>query len=92
MVGGQVNLADAVRRTIELTSPEGKEYALTDPDSIPVIVPRPRGWHFDEEHLVVDGAPVVAALVDFGLYFFHNATRAARRAAAGPYFYLPKME
>ncbi|MFC6287713.1 malate synthase A [Nocardioides sp. GCM10027113] len=91
VVGGQVTLMDAVRRTIELTTPEGKHYALTDPDRIPVIVPRPRGWHFDEEHLRVDGAPVVAALVDFGLYFFHNAREVLARGS-GPYFYLPKME
>ena len=91
VVGGQVNLYDAVRRTIAFTSPDGKEYALKDPDSIPVIVPRPRGWHFDEEHIVVDGTPVVAALVDFGLYFFHNATELLARGS-GPYFYLPKME
>ena len=91
VVGGQVNLADAVRRTITLTSAEGKEYRLADPDRIPVIVPRPRGWHFDEEHLTVDGAPVVAALVDFGLYFFHNARELIARGS-GPYYYLPKME
>ena len=91
MVGGQVNLADAVRRTIELTSAEGKEYRLADPDRIPVIVPRPRGWHFDEEHLTIDGEPVVAALVDFGLYFFHNARELLARGT-GPYFYLPKLE
>ena len=91
VVGGQVNLVDAVRRTVELTSPEGREYRLADPDSIPVIVPRPRGWHFDEEHLTVDDEPVVAALVDFGLYFFHNARELLARGT-GPYFYLPKME
>ncbi len=91
VVGGQVNLADAVRRTITLTSAEGKEYRLADPDRIPVIVPRPRGWHFDEEHLTLDGAPVVAALVDFGLYLFHNARELLDRGS-GPYFYLPKLE
>lgn len=93
VVGGQVTLRDAVRRTIELelTTPEGKRYTLADPDSIPVIVPRPRGWHLDEEHLRVDGRPVVAALVDFGLYFFHNARELLARGS-GPYFYLPKME
>ena len=52
---------------------------------------RPRGWHFDERHLLVDGAPAVGALVDFGLYFFHNATELINRGS-GPYFYLPKME
>jgi malate synthase len=91
VVSGQVNLYDAVRRTIELTTPEGKHYALRDPDVVPVILPRPRGWHFDEAHLTIDGRPVVAALVDFGLYFFHNAAELIARGS-GPYFYLPKME
>src|SRR5690349_11371821 len=72
VIGGQVNLYDAVRRTIAYTTPEGKHYALNTPDSIPVIVPRPRGWHLDEKHLTLDGSPLVGALVDFGLYFFHN--------------------
>jgi malate synthase len=91
VIGGQVNLYDAVRRTISFTSPEGKDYALTEPDGIPVILPRPRGWHFDEEHLRLDHAPLVGALVDFGLYFFHNAAELLSRGS-GPYFYLPKME
>ncbi len=91
VVEGQVNLYDAVRRTISFTSPEGKGYALADPDHLPVILPRPRGWHLDEEHLVLDGRPVVGALVDFGLYFFHNAAEQLSRGS-GPYFYLPKME
>lgn len=91
VVGGQVNLYDAIRRTIAFTSPEGKEYALTDLDALPVIVPRPRGWHLDEEHLHLDGEPLVGALVDFGLYFFHNAKELLERGS-GPYFYLPKME
>jgi malate synthase len=91
VIGGQVNLYDAVRRTIELTTPEGKHYALKDADGIPVIVPRPRGWHFDEAHLTLDGTPLVGALVDFGLYFFHNAAELLERGS-GPYFYLPKME
>ena len=91
VISGQVTLRDAVRRTIELTTPEGKHYALEDPDGIPVIVPRPRGWHFDEAHIEVQGRPMVAALVDFGLYFFHNATELLQRGS-GPYFYLPKME
>jgi malate synthase len=91
VVGGQVNLHDAVRRTIGFTSPEGKEYALK-PDAEPaVMVVRPRGWHLDEKHLVVDGEPAVAALVDFGLHFFHNAAELLARGS-GPYYYLPKME
>ncbi len=91
VVEGQINLYDAVRRTIAYTSPEGKGYALRDPDHLPVILPRPRGWHFDERHLTIDGHPLVGALVDFGLYFFHNAAEQLSRGS-GPYFYLPKME
>jgi malate synthase len=91
VVGGQVNLLDAVRGSIELTTPEGRHYALEDPSHVPVIVPRPRGWHLDEEHLRLEGRPMVGALVDFGLYFFHNAAELLRRGS-GPYFYLPKME
>ena len=91
VVGGQVNLRDAVRRDLSFTSPEGKEYAIADPDGIPVIVPRPRGWHLDEAHLTVDGTPVAGGLVDFGLYFFHNAAELLARGS-GPYFYLPKLE
>jgi malate synthase len=91
VVSGQVNLKDAVRRELAFTSPEGKSYALRDDADLPVILPRPRGWHFDEKHVLVDGRPAVAALVDFGLYFFHNARELLGRGS-GPYFYLPKME
>ncbi|MBD8871005.1 malate synthase A [Nocardioides donggukensis] len=91
VVGGQVTLYDAVRRTISLTSPEGKEYRLRDPDDLPVVLPRPRGWHLPERHLYVDGRPAVGALVDFGLHFFHNAAELLARGS-GPYYYLPKME
>ncbi|MFC4856433.1 malate synthase A [Actinophytocola glycyrrhizae] len=90
VVGGQVNLADAVRGTIAFTSPEGKEYALK-PGRHAVIVMRPRGWHLDERHITVGGRRAVGALVDFGLYFFHNA-KALLERGSGPYFYLPKME
>jgi malate synthase len=91
VVGGQVNLYDAVRHTIELTTDEGKEYRLRDPDQLPVILPRPRGWHLPEAHLSLGGRPVAGALVDFGLYLFHNAGELLARGS-GPYFYLPKME
>jgi malate synthase len=91
VVGGQVNLYDAVRRTISFTSPDGKEYKLREDRPLATIVMRPRGWHFDEAHLLVDGKPVVGALVDFGLYCFHNARELLERGS-GPYFYLPKME
>ncbi|HEX6358281.1 malate synthase A [Actinophytocola sp.] len=91
VVSGQVNLDDAVRGTIAFTSPEGKEYALKPDIKHAVIVMRPRGWHLDERHITVDGKPAVGALVDFGLYFFHNA-QALLDKGSGPYFYLPKME
>ena len=91
VVGGQVVLRDAVRRTLAFTSPEGKDYSLATPDKLPVIVPRPRGWHLDECHLTIDGEPLAGGLVDFGLYFFHNAAEQLERGS-GPYFYLPKLE
>jgi malate synthase len=89
VVGGQQNLYDAVRRTISHETPE-KRYELGG-GPYPTIVMRPRGWHLDERHLPVDDQPAVGALVDFGLYFFHNARELLERGS-GPYFYLPKME
>jgi malate synthase len=91
VVGGQVVLKDAVRRTLSFTSPDGKEYRLREDGDLPTIVPRPRGWHLTERHLLVDGKPSVGALVDAGLYLFHNAQEQLDRGS-GPYFYLPKME
>jgi malate synthase len=91
VVGGQQNLFEAVRRTISFESPEGRRYALRTDSPLPTIVVRPRGWHLDERHLPVDGRPAAGALVDFGLYFFHNARELLDRGS-GPYFYLPKME
>ncbi len=93
MLTGQVNLKDAIRRKIDFTSPEGKEYKLGGVQLVdrPTIIVRPRGWHLDEDHLTVDGEPMSGALVDFGLYFFHNAKELLRRGI-GPYFYLPKTE
>jgi malate synthase len=91
VVGGQVVLHDAVRRTLSFTSPEGREYRLREDGELPTIVPRPRGWHLSERHLLVAGRPTVAALVDAGLYLFHNAREQLARGS-GPYFYLPKME
>src|SRR3954454_8288433 len=89
VVDGQQNLYDAIRRTVTLQTP-AKTYELAG-GPYPTIVVRPRGWHLDERHLPVDGAPAVGALVDFGLYFFHNAAELIERGS-GPYFYLPKME
>ena len=91
VIGGQVSLRDAIRRTITFTNEKGKEYALRTDQRLATVVVRPRGWHFDEKCLLVDGAPVVGALVDFGLYFFHNAQELLDRGS-GPYFYLPKTE
>jgi malate synthase len=91
VVAGQVNLFDAVRGDISFTSPEGKSYALKEGIRHAVIVMRPRGWHLDERHLTFDGRRAVGALVDFGLYFFHNA-KALLERGSGPYFYLPKVE
>jgi malate synthase len=89
VVDGQQNLYDAIRRTIRLET-EKKTYELGE-GPYPTIVMRPRGWHLDERHLPVDGEPAVGALVDFGLYFFHNAAELLGRGS-GPYLYLPKME
>lgn len=89
MLDGQINLRDAVRRTITYTSPEGKGYRLNEKTA--VLMVRPRGWHLNEKHLLVDGTPVPGGLFDFGLYFFHNARELLERGT-GPYFYLPKLE
>lgn len=91
VIGGQVNLRDAIRRDIGYTSPDGKSYQLRDDQRLATIVVRPRGWHLDEKHILVDDAQVVGAFVDFGLYFFHNAAELLARGS-GPYFYLPKTE
>ncbi len=91
VVGGQVNLYDAIRRQISFTADGGKSYTLVTDRPLATIVMRPRGWHFDDTHLLIDGAPTVGALVDFGLYFFHNAAQLLAQGS-GPYFYLPKME
>jgi malate synthase len=89
VVEGQFNLRDAVRGTIEYSSPEGKRYRLNERTA--VLFFRPRGWHLNEKHVLVDGKPISASLFDFGLYFYHNA-RALMAKGSGPYFYLPKME
>ncbi len=88
MVQGQVNLYDAVRRKLEF-SQGGKDYRL-NPELATLLV-RPRGWHLDEKHVLVDGEKVAGALFDFGIYLFHNAKESLDRGA-GPYFYLPKLE
>src|SRR5256714_554256 len=89
MVGGHVNLTDAIEGTIEFTSDDGREYRLND--EVATLLVRPRGWHLPEKHLLVDSARAAGALVDFGLYFFRNARRLLDKGS-GPYFYLPKLE
>ncbi|MFJ1800844.1 malate synthase A [Streptomyces sp. NPDC088180] len=92
VVLGQLNLTDAYERRIDFTDPRsGKSYALKSADELATVVMRPRGWHLEERHLQLDGVSVPGALVDFGLYFFHNAQRLID-LGKGPYFYLPKTE
>ncbi|WP_030175889.1 malate synthase A [Spirillospora albida] len=92
MIEGQLSLRDALDRTIDFTDPKsGKGYALKADEDLATIVVRPRGWHMEEKHLLVDGEPVSGSLFDFGLYLFHCARRQMAKGK-GPYFYLPKME
>ncbi len=90
MIGGQVNLRDAATRKIDYTDPgTGKQYALKDRTA--VLLVRPRGWHLEEKHILVDGQAMSGGIVDFGLYFYHNHA-ALKARGTGPYYYLPKME
>jgi malate synthase len=89
MVQGQVNLVDAVERTIEHRNPDGRVYRLNE--RIATLLVRPRGWHLAERHCRVAGRPVSGSLFDFGLYVFHNGRRLLERGS-GAYFYLPKLE
>jgi malate synthase len=87
-ITGQLNMVDAVRRSISLEQ-NGKTYKLND--KVATLVVRPRGWHLDEKHVLVDGKRVSGGIFDFALFMFHNAKEQLARGA-GPYFYLPKME
>jgi malate synthase len=89
LIRGQINLRQAVDRTITFQSPEGKSYRLNDQTA--VLIVRPRGWHLLERHVLIDGDPVSGSLFDFGLFMFHNAERLVEQGT-GPYFYLPKIE
>src|SRR5262245_48174038 len=89
MVQGQVNLVDAVERTIEHRNPDGRVYRLNE--QVATLLVRPRGWHLPERHCRVHGHPMSGSLFDFGLYVFHNGRR-LRERGTGPYFYLPKLE
>ena len=89
VVAGQINLRDAIDRTISFTNPNGKHYQLNE--DIATLLVRPRGWHLNEKHVVVDGKPISGSIFDFGLYFYHNAKKLLEKGS-GPYFYLPKLE
>ncbi len=89
MTEGQVNMRDAVNRSISFTNAKGKAYKLNEQTA--TLLVRPRGWHLDEKHLLIDGAPIPGGFMDFGLYFFHNIKPAQARGT-GCYFYLPKTE
>lgn len=90
IIDGQLNLRDALRGRIDFSDElTGKRYEVGD--RTPTVMVRPRGWHLCEKHLTIDGRPLPASLVDFGLYFFHNA-RHLIDSGLGPYFYLPKLE
>ncbi|KAI8867977.1 malate synthase A [Ramicandelaber brevisporus] len=92
-LSGQINMRDALRRTITYTAPgaNGKTYKLRADGKVATLIVRPRGWHLEEKHVLIDGVPCSGSIFDFALYFFHNA-RASIAAGQGPYFYLPKME
>lgn len=89
IICGQINLKDAIRRTITYDSPEGKHYELNEKTA--TLLVRPRGWHLVERHVLVDGRPISGSLFDFALYFYHNAHELIQRRT-GPYYYLPKLE
>jgi len=89
VVQGQINLKQAIERTLTFVSPEGKPYALQE--KLATLMVRPRGWHLVEKHAKIDGEIVGGAFFDFGLFFFHNAKPLLKRGS-GPYFYLPKTE
>ena len=87
---GQVNLRDAVDRSISFTNPfSGKQYALAEKTA--TLIVRPRGWHLSEKHCLIDGEPVSASMFDFALYLANNH-ESLKKNGTGPYFYLPKME
>ncbi len=91
MIEGQLNLKDALDRTIDFTSEEGKSYALNDDATLATIVVRPRGWHLDEKHILIDGRRASGSLTDFALYMAASAQRQLDKGK-GPYFYLAKIE
>ena len=89
VIDGQINLRDAINKTISFTNSKGKQYELNDKTATLMI--RPRGWHLIEKHVLVHGEPISASIFDFALYFYHNANNLIA-SGTGPYFYLPKLE
>jgi malate synthase len=90
VIGGQLNLLDAITGNVDFTSPDGKSYSLNEGELATIVV-RPRGWHLPEKHILVDGAQASGSLVDFALYLTSSGQQQIDRGQ-GPYFYLPKME
>jgi malate synthase len=90
LIDGQQNLIDAVAGRISFDAPGGKHYALRA-DGLATLMVRPRGWHLDEKHLLIDGQPIAGGLFDLALFAFHNAA-VLHRDGRGPYFYLPKLQ
>ncbi len=89
IIQGQINLRDSVEKTISFTNENGKKYFLNEKTA--TLMVRPRGWHMEEKHFLIEGEPASASLFDFALFFFHNAKKLIDKGS-GPYFYLPKME
>jgi malate synthase len=89
LIEGQINLRDAINRTISFENPDGKKYVLQEETA--VLFVRPRGLHLVDKHVIVDGKPISGSFFDFGIYFFHNVKNLLSRGT-GPYFYLPKLE
>lgn len=89
-INGQINLRDAINGTIDYVNPKNNKYYSLNQETATLFV-RPRGWHLEEKHMTIDGQSLSGSLIDFGLYFFHNA-KTLLSNGSGPYFYLPKLE
>ena len=89
-IDGQINLRDAVNKTITYENPTSKKkYKLNDQTA--TLFVRPRGLHLVEKNYIVDGVSIPASLFDYGLYFFNNYKKLLKNGSR-PYFYLPKIE
>ncbi|PZR73070.1 MAG: malate synthase A, partial [Stutzerimonas stutzeri] len=91
LLTGQRALTDAVRGDLQFTSENGKHYTLKPQEEQAVLLVRPRGWHLDEKHVLIDGAPIAGGLFDVAVFAWHSA-RALQAKDRGPYFYLPKLQ